>query len=260
MREIVAVVGLDEPETQALAALCDARVVAYESVPPTRVEGGRLWLAAPSGGHELPIRRVILHGIFEQDFDFIAALAMWGGPCLPGAVGMLDCRLRLPGLIRALRYTRFAAPARGVVTAQMPFTSPDEHVAKWGDWHCGENKARFRGEWRHPSTCIIEPFLSGQAVRVVRIGEQGWQIRLGGDDWLQSIHHPSADFMELDDDLHADTITLQTALGLEVLATDYIVTPAGTKHLLEVNRIPNVTRFPELRAAYLAFAAAWCAS
>ena len=38
---------------------------------------------------------------------------------------------------------------------------------------------------------------------------------------------------------------------LEMLAVDYIVRPDGAKYLLEVNHIPNVTLFPELRATYL---------
>ena len=37
-----------------------------------------------------------------------------------------------------------------------------------------------------------------------------------------------------------------------MLAVDYMVGTDGTKHLLEVNHIPNVTVFPEIRQAYLA--------
>jgi hypothetical protein len=42
-----------------------------------------------------------------------------------------------------------------------------------------------------------------------------------------------------------------------MLATDYIIAADGTKHLLEVNHIPNVTVFPEIREAYLDWAAGW---
>ena len=44
---------------------------------------------------------------------------------------------------------------------------------------------------------------------------------------------------------------------LRPVGVDYVVAPDGTPHLLEVNHIPNVTRFPEVRAAYLDYAAAW---
>lgn len=54
-----------------------------------------------------------------------------------------------------------------------------------------------------------------------------------------------------------DTRRVQAGFGLEVIANDYIVTDAGTKHLLEVNHIPNVTRFSEIWEAYRDFAVAW---
>src|SRR5262249_20694968 len=101
-----------------------------------------------------------------------------------------------------------------------------------------------------------EPFLQGQAVRVVMIGDQYWQIKLEGSDWLKSIHAPNADFMEVDAGLLEDTRTLKAAFGLEIIANDYMVTDSG-KYLLEVNHIPNVTRFPEIWSAYRDFVANW---
>jgi len=47
------------------------------------------------------------------------------------------------------------------------------------------------------------------------------------------------------------------AFGLEIVANDYIVGEDGQKHLLEVNHIPNVTRFPALWAAYADYAVRW---
>jgi hypothetical protein len=161
------------------------------------------------------------------------------------------------GECRALDVSRFAAPRRGYASRGARYGADDERVAKWGNWHCGENKERFAGVWYAEEASVIEPFIRGQAVRVVVIGEQAWQIKLEGDSWLKSIHHADADFMPLDAELLSDTQAIGRAFGLEILANDYIVGEDGSKHLLEVNHIPNVTRFPALWAAYADFAVGW---
>jgi hypothetical protein len=104
---------------------------------------------------------------------------------------------------------------------------------------------------------LFEPFISGQAVRVHLLGEQAWQIRMDGDGWKKSIHHARAGFTDIDSDLLADARALQQHFGLEMLAIDYMIGDNGEKYLLEVNHIPNVTLFPELRQAYLDYAAKW---
>ena len=78
-----------------------------------------------------------------------------------------------------------------------------------------------------------------------------------GDDWLKSVHHRDAAFMPLDSELLDDTRQLAAHFGLATIGVDYIVTPENTRHLLEVNHVPNVTVFPEVRAAYLDLVAAW---
>jgi hypothetical protein len=170
---------------------------------------------------------------------------------------MMDCRLKLPCLVRALKHTRFAEPARGYVGPGATVESEAEQVVKWGNWHCGENKTRVTGTWTSERASILEPFLQGQAMRIVLIGECYWQIKLEGTSWLKSIHDPRAAFVDVDPELLADTRHLKQALGLEIIATDYIVTDEGTKHLLEVNHIPNVTRFPEIWVAYRDYVVAW---
>jgi hypothetical protein len=211
------------------------------------------------GAAWIPVSKVIFHSIYENDLDFIAALALWGGPCLPNARAMMDCRLKLPCLVRALQHTRFGSPLRGYVSPHTAFHTDTEQVAKWGNWHCGENKARFNKIWESAEPCIIERFLPGQAVRIVLIGDGYWQIRLEGADWLKSIHSPDAAFMAVDPELLDDTRTIQKAFGLEVVANDYMVGEDGSRHLLEVNHIPNVTRFPEIWEAYRDFAVQWVA-
>ena len=257
MHNRIGIVGLDPPEFTAIAERLEVPVVAHETLPRILVRDGELRVESREGPRMLPVSGIIFHGIFEDDLDFIAALALWGGPCLPSAQGMMDCRLKLPCLARALRYTRFGSPARGYASPGVAYATEVERVAKWGNWHCGENKARFRDSWTADEPCIIEPFLPGRAVRILLIGDRHWQIGLEGDGWLKSIHDAKADFMDVDEDLLADAREVRRGFGLEILANDYIVAEDGAKHLLEVNHIPNVTRFPEVWEAYRDFAVDW---
>lgn len=257
MSERVLIVGLDEPEFTEIRERIDLRVTAHEVLPRILVKDGELLTEPRRGAGWLPVSKVVFHSIYEHDLDFIAALALWGGPCLPNPLAMMDCRLKLPCLVRALQYTRFGAPSRGYAAPGAVYSSEREQVAKWGNWHCGENKARFNGNWEAEHASIIEEFLPGQAVRVVIIGDRHWQIRLEGEGWLKSIHAPDAAFMDVDPDLLADTERVRQGFGLELVANDYIVTEGGSRHLLEVNHIPNVTRFPEVWEGYRDFVVNW---
>jgi hypothetical protein len=251
------IIGLDEPEIADLKARFDQPLLAFETLPRILVRDGQLWVESTSRFQLLPVSAVVFHGIFEFDLPLMAGLALWGGPCLPAARAMLDCRLKFPCLVRALELSRFSAPRRGFVSAGLEIVSPQEEVAKWGDWHCGENKARVQGTWRAEEPSVLEPFLAGEAVRVVVIGDQTWQIKLQGRDWLKSIHDPTADFMQLDGQLAEDTRHIANSIGLAVAANDYIITDDGQPHLLEVNHIPNVTRFPQIWEAYADFVVQW---
>lgn len=255
-------VGLDEPEYLDLKPRIEDCYIVFHPVLPTyRIEQGVLWVEShTAGGRFVPIDQVIFHGIFEDDFDFITALALWRGPCLPSAAGLLDCRLRLPCLAKALSVTRFGAMKRSFASKETTLQAKGDTVAKWGNWHCGENKARFTDAFTTQEATVFEPFIQGKAVRIVLMGEKFWQIQLEGESWLKSIHHAKASFMEVDPELLEDTRALSKALHLEMLGVDYMVGDDGQKHLLEVNHIPNVTRFSELRESFLSFASGWVLS
>jgi len=250
-------VGLDDPEILDLRRRLTGPAVCHAVLPAIRIDDGTLLVDRTSGPGVLPVDRVVFHGIFADDIDFITALALWGGPCLPSARGLLDCRLRLPCLARALKITRFGRMPRAWLAPGETIHRDRDSVAKWGDWHCGENKARFTGEFTATEPTIVEPFIVGEAVRVALVGTRAWQIRLAGDAWLKSIHHPDAAFMPLDVGLEADARALATQLGLEVTGIDYMIGADGERHLLEVNHAANVTVFPEMREAFLDLVATW---
>lgn len=258
MPDRILIVGLDRPELDALRPQIDAAVVAAPAVPRIKLQEGTLLVErAGAAGHFLPVDRVVFHGIFDDDFDFIACLALWGGPCLPSARGMLRCRQRVPCLIDALAATRFRAAPRGFGIDGVEVKVTGTSVAKWGSRHCGEDKERFDGSWACREATLIEPFVQGEAVRLMIIGEQAWQIRLTGEDWRKSIHPADAAFVDLDPELLADARSLQAHFGLELVGIDYMIGTDGRKHLLEVNHIPNVDRFAEVREAYVEYVAEW---
>lgn len=249
-------IGLEQPEVADLRQRTQSPIVAYEMVPKIRVVDGQLLVRDPDRTwDEVTVTRVVFHGIFENDLPILAALALWGGPCLPSAHGMLDCRPRIANLARTLCVTRFGTLPRGYGDTSIEFHADEPTVAKWGEWHCGENKERFTGTWRCTEPTLFERFIEGTAVRVQLIGTQAWQVRLAGSDWKKSIH--DGQIMDADADLVADTRALQAYFALPVVAVDYMVTPTGEKYLLEVNHIPNVTEFPAMRAAYVEYAATW---
>ncbi|PSB39880.1 hypothetical protein [Chamaesiphon polymorphus] len=255
----VCIVGLEEHEVSEIQSALEfgIGIVAHQALPQIVVRDGKLLVASRQKPGLVEVTRVVFHGIYEDDLEFLAALALWGGSCLPSPRGMMDLRLRLPGLVRALEHTRFGLPLRGYASPKAEYHTETERVAKWGNWHCGKNKERFEGIWQSEDPCIVEAFIPGQSVRIVLIGDKYWQIKLEGDSWLKSIHAPNANFMEIDRELLADTKNIAKAFGLELIANDYIVTDRGTKHLLEVNHVPNVSRFPEIWAAYRDYTTAW---
>ncbi len=257
MVERVCIIGLDETQYSEIHEQLDVPVIYHETLPKIAVKDGQLLVQLRNQLRMVPVSKVIFYGIWEDDFDLITGLALWGGPCLPNAYAMMDCRLKLPCLVRALKHTRFRSPLRGYAGPGTTIDTETEYVAKWGNWHCGENKERFTGSWLSENASIVEPFLAGTAVRIVIIGDQYWQIKLEGSDWLKSIHDPTAGFMDVDPELLADTQHIKEIFGLEIIANDYIVTDAGTRHLLEVNHIPNVDRFPEVWAAYRDYVVEW---
>lgn len=256
----VLMVGLEPPETTEILEKIDCLTVIYEYLPKIKLVEGILWVESKTHPDKfLKIDKVIYHGVFDDDFDFITLLALWGGECLPNATGMMDCRLRHSGLVRALKATKFGVIPRGMSLEAQEWHAERPTVAKWSNWHCGENKAKFEGNWQIPNEITLyEPFIQGEAVRIVLVEEQAWQIQLTGDDWLKSIHHQNASEMPIDADLLEDAKNLAQYFDLKTVGIDYMVTPDNQKYLLEVNHIPNVTVFSFVREAYINYVVNWC--
>ncbi|WP_284462958.1 hypothetical protein [Chryseobacterium sp.] len=252
----IAVIGLHEHEYEYIRQHYEGLMIWHQSIPKIKVIDGILYVEKAQGVGMLPVDKVIYHGIFEDDLDFISGLALWNGPCFPNAYGMLECRLKIPCLVKAMKYSKFNSP-RGFISADTYINTNSELVAKWGNWHCGENKHKFTGSWESTEDSVLEPYFEGEAIRILNIGEKSWQIKLEGETWLKSIHPDNAQFTEIDAELLQDTLTLKDKIGMDVIANDYIVQKDGTKHLLEINHIPNITRFEEVRLHFLETVVDW---
>jgi len=256
----ILLVGLEENEVirikQGLEHLY--LVMHYEMLPKVKLEEGVLLVESKTvAGKYMPVDKVIFHGIFENDLDFITLLALWNGPCLPDALGMMNLRQRIPGLVRSLRSSRFNTLRRGMLIGSEPYTSKVDSVAKWGIWHCGEDKAKFNGVWQGPETTVIEDFITGEAVRIMIVGDTYWQIKLTGDSWLKSIHNAGAGSMPVDEELLQDSLNIAKAFGMQMIGIDYMIADDGNRYLLEVNHIPNITVFNFMTDAFIEFANSW---
>ena len=259
----ILIVGLDSADVESIKQGIGFGylIVHYDILPRIQLVKGELLVESMSVPDKfLTIDAVIFHGIFENDFDFITLLALWNGPCLPNAQGMMDLRLRIPGLVRALSVSAFSGIKRSMVLGKDEYFAESESVAKWGIWHCGEDKEKFEGNWKSDETSVIEDFITGEAVRIMLIGDKSWQIKLAGDTWLKSIHHENSSKMDVDDELLADSKHISKHFSLEIVGVDYMVASNGQKYLLEVNHIPNVTVFNFINEAFIEFAKIWIAS
>lgn len=259
----ILIIGLEEREVVAIKNNLgfDYLVVHYDMLPNIKLVNGTLFTESPTVvDRYYPVDKVIFHGIFEDDYDFITLLALWGGPCLPDAAGMMDLRQRIPGLARALKVSKFSGIKRSMVLANQEFYSPTEVVAKWGIWHCGEDKAKFTGAWKSLEPSVIEDYIEGEAVRIMIVGDKYWQIKLTGDTWLKSIHNEGSCEMEVDDNLLQDSKNIANHFNLLTVGVDYIAGADGENYLLEVNHIPNVTVFPFVNEAFVEFSSQWIVS
>lgn len=74
---------------------------------------------------------------------------------------------------------------------------------------------------------------------------------------VKSIHPDTACFLEVDQELLRDTQHIMKQMNMDMIGTDYIICNDGSKQLLEVNHIPNITCFEEVRLAYLETVINW---
>lgn len=257
-KERLLIVGLEEREVNNIRNHINCLLITCDFLPDIKLIEGDLYVESSFNPNKyLKVDRVIYHGIFENDYDFITLLALWGGKCLPNPVAMMDLRLRHSGLVRSLRATRFGNLKRGMSIKSENWQVQKATVAKWGNWHCGENKELFDSNFDTLEATLFEPFIVGEAVRIMLVGKEAWQIKLDGDDWRKSLHHELSGQMPIDAELLDDAINIANHFGLEIVGIDYMISLDKNKYLLEVNHIPNITVFPFITEAFIKYALEW---
>ncbi len=141
MPDRILLIGFDAPEAAALTERLPFECVSHEMLPRIVVERQQLFVESPRGVNYLRVSHVVYHGIFEHDLEFLAGLALWGGPCFPNPAAMMDCRLRLPCLVRALQHSRFGGEPRGFASPGTKFNAETESVAKWATGTAGKTRS-----------------------------------------------------------------------------------------------------------------------
>jgi hypothetical protein len=126
-------------------------------------------------------------------------LVPWGGPCLPGARGMMDLRLRLPGLVRSLAVTQFSGIPTGYADRGTTVAAEGQAVVKGATGTATRARivdgigARAFGEV-HPGGVLIVlvgenawrgHMVSGQACWLTAVPSGKWRIALT----VPSSHH-----------------------------------------------------------------------
>jgi len=76
MLDYVCLVGLDEPEYEAVRERIAVPMVAHAVLPRIKVVDGQLWVESDKSPRFVHVSKVIFHGIFEDDLEFIAGLAL----------------------------------------------------------------------------------------------------------------------------------------------------------------------------------------
>ncbi len=257
-KERLLMIGLEENEVNHIRSHTNCLLVSYDFLPSIKLIEGNLYVESSfNPDRYLKVDKVIYHGIFENDYDFITLLALWNGKCLPNPLAMMDLRLRHSGLVRSLKATRFKNLKRGMSIKTENWKVQKATVAKWGNWHCGENKELFESDFFTSEPTLFEPFIKGEAVRIMLIGEEAWQIKLEGDDWKKSLHHSQSGQMSIDEELLDDSRNIAKYFDLEIVGIDYMISSDKSKYLLEVNHIPNVTVFSFINDSFMKYAVNW---
>lgn len=256
MADRTLLIGFDAADAAAISERLTGESVPHEMLPRIVIERGKLFAPSATSANYKSITRVIFHAIYDDDLEFLAGLALWGGPCFSNAAALTQTRLRLPCLVQALKYTRFGGP-RGFAFSGATYDPAGSEVAKWGNRHCGENKIRIDDSFRAEEPTLFEPYTEGDAVRITLLGDAAFQTNMTGPGWLKSVHGDGAILVPPAAELVADTAAVRRGLGLEIIANDYIVSPETGPYLLEANAVPSVTSHPELWAKYLDVITSW---
>jgi hypothetical protein len=253
--ELLVTIGLDPDLVERLRGALEARVVAYPAVPRLYSVEGRVRVDSASvSGRWLEPRGIVYYGYFEHAGVARRALALGATPTFPDVGATLPLDERAMALLLASRADE-PGPPRGYVPAGLELALEREQVLKWGNRHCGEDKARASGSVQVTNAAIIEPFIEGRSERVLLVGEHAWHLRYESSDWRKNVRATVAE-IEPDADLVARARQTAGRLGLAIAGVDYVVGESDAT-LLEVNAYPGLDDVPAAAEAFVELARGW---
>ena len=246
--ELLVSIGLDIDLVEQLRHAVDARVVAYPAVPRLYSVEGRTFVESSSvAGRWLEPTGVVYYGYFDDAGPARRALALSATPTFPDVGATLPLDERAMALLLASRADE-GGPGRGFVPAGIEAKITREHVLKWGNRHCGEDKSRVAGVVHVEHNTIVEPFVDGFSERILIVGERSWHLRYESPDWRKNVK-ATVTVVDSDPRLVARARATCERLGLTVAGVDYIVgDPTAT--LLEVNAYPGFDDVPDAVRAF----------
>jgi hypothetical protein len=255
---VLVTVGLDPHLIAILRTRLDLPIRACAMPPRFQVRGGRTKVeSARVEGRFDEVSGVVWHGYFDDAVPTRRALAISSTPSFPDLRMTLPHDDRLLSLALATRADGVEVP-RSVLGAGDVFEADAMTVAKWGDRHCGEGKARFVGRFEADAATVLEPFLEGSSERVLLVGNAAWHLRYESDDWRKNVR-AKVSLIAPDAALIARARKIAAALSLPIAGIDFLVHARGAT-LLEVNAYPGLEDAPDAEATFIEEIVRWASS
>jgi hypothetical protein len=253
--DLVVTIGLDAELVELVRGALDARLVAYPAVPRIYSLEGRVFVeSATVAGRWLEPRGVVYYGYFDDACDARRALALGATPTFPDVRATLPLDERAMALLLALRADE-SESRRGFVPRGVELTVKREQVLKWGNRHCGDDKARVVGPIAVENSGVVEPFVEGRSERILVVGDHAWHLRYESADWRKNVR-ATVTRIDADQELVDRARRTTQRLGLAVSGVDYVVGTEGTT-LLEVNAYPGFDDVPDAAAAFVDLVKRW---
>jgi hypothetical protein len=253
--DLLVTVGLDAGLVEQLRGALEARLVAYPAVPRIYSLEGRVFVeSATVTGRWLEPRGVVYYGYFDDAAEVRRALALGTTPTFPDLRATLVLDERAMALLLALRADE-ARSRRGFVSPGIEVRLEREHVLKWGNRHCGDDKARAVGSIIIRNASVVEPFVEGSSERILLVGDHAWHLRYESTDWRKNVG-ATVTRIEPDEELVDRARRTSQRLGLAVAGVDYVVGTKGAT-LLEVNAYPGFDDVSDAEVAFVDLAKSW---
>ncbi len=262
MKPIISI-GLEPHIVEAIKAKV-GHIVAHDTLPRGYTHNGQVFIESPVISRKyLAPRAVLYYCYFEDPQTIRRALALSNTPTFPDVRKTILHDDKALSLIQAVSADPGPKLPRGFIDDSETIHDVETTVAKWGEWHCGEGKKLCQeGELSVPEPSVLEPFVDGESIRVLRVGNihvgsSYWQLHYESDDWRKNVNSKITVLPKVDQDIFERTEAITSKLGLNVTGVDFIRAKNGEAYLLEVNAYPGLEDAPGAEDKFVELAVDW---